>query len=115
MKNSQIRTKEFKDLLLCDYSDKSISIHVRASLENGKLTISGDDIGDSVQNFWADDDYEYWYELDNEGTLKLLKVINGLDNPEEAVKREFSGIDGCKKFTEICEKNKIPYGFNSYV
>ena len=114
MKNNQNGIKEFKDLVLCDYSDKSISIHVRASLENGKLIISGDDIGDSVQDFWTDDDYEYWYELDEEGTQKLLKVINGLDHPVEAIKREFSGTDGCKRFREICEENRIPYGFHSY-
>lgn len=114
MENNQATIKEFKDLVLCDYSDKGISIHVTASLQDGKLIISGDDIGDSVQELWQDDDYEYWYELGKEETHKLLEVIGGLDDPENSIKKEFSGTEGCEKFRKVCEENHIQYGFYSY-
>lgn len=107
--NNNRTIREFKDTVLCNYADENISIHVNASLQNGKLIISGYDAGGTVESIWDDDDYEYWYELDQKETLKLLKVINGINDPEESVKREFSGTDGCKKFREICDENGIEY------
>ena len=70
--------------------------------------------GKTVEFFWQDDDYEYWYFLDEVGTSRLLEAIDGLDEPEAALKREFSVTDGYRRFIKICEAKGIPYGFNSY-
>lgn len=107
-------TKEFKDIVLCDYFSKNLFIRVTASLQDGKLTITGQDIGDIVELLLQDDDYEYWYWLDKEGTYRLLEVIDGLDDPEDAILKEFSGTDGCMKFAKVCDENHILYGHYTF-
>ena len=107
--------KDFSRLVLCEYYSDRVDIHVRASCVNGKLMISGQDLGPSVEEFWGDLDYEYWYSLDKEGTGRLMAAIHGEDEPEAALVREFSGEDGCAVFRKVCEENGITYHFNSYV
>ncbi len=107
--------QEFEDLVLCSYRDEKIDIYVTASLIDGTLKISGDDVGRNVEEIWDNDDYEYWYTLDKKDTKKLLQIIKAGKSPEEAILREFGGVDGCRKFREICNTNGIKYKFFSYV
>ena len=106
--------KEFDELVLCDKSSTSIDIHVRASLTNGILTISGHDLGPYVEEFWNHEDYEYWYSFDKENTEMLIAAIHGEDNPAAALLREFSGERGCSKLRSLCDRKKIEYSFFSY-
>ena len=107
--------KSFKGLVLCNYHDERINIHVQADLQNGKLTLAGHDFGKTVEGVWGDSDYEYWYSLDRENTKKLLAVIHGEEDPKAAVLREFSGEGGCKALRDICNQNEIQYEFHSYI
>ena len=107
--------KEFTGLVLCDSRSERVDIHVRASLSGGALHISGQDLGPFVEEFWGDLDYEYYYDLTPEDTMRLLTVIDGLDDPEKAVSDNFSGESGCSRFREVCKANDIPYRFYSYV
>ena len=107
--------KEFSRLVLCDWSNDNVEVHVSATLAGGRLSFAGQDLGPLVEEVWGDLDYEYWYYLDQENTEKLLAVIHGEEDPEAAVLREFSGEGGCRAMREICEKNGIEYRFNSYV
>ena len=105
----------FMGLTLCDWHSDRVEVHVRASLSDGVLTISGHDLGYLVEEAWGDSDYEYWYSLDRENTDRLLRVIHGEQDPQEALLREFSGEAGCRKLVEICKKHGIRYSFDSYV
>ena len=107
--------KDFKNLVLCDYRSERVDVHVRASLTDGSLTVSGHDLGPFVKDFLGDDDYEYWYEFDRENTEKLMAAINGEEDPESALLREFSGEDGCSKLRDLCNSKDIKYRFFSYV
>ena len=107
--------KEFNNLVLCDYRSESVDVHVRASIIDGALRISGHDLGPLVEDSWGDDDYEYWYKFDRKNTEKLIAAIHGEEDPEEALLREFSGEDGCSKLRSLCNKKHIKYRFSSYV
>lgn len=107
--------EEFNNLVLCETRTDQIWINVRASLIYGKLTVSGHDLGTSVEDFWGDDDYEYWYNFDIGETKRLLELIGGTEHPQEALLREFSGEDGCMKMEKLCSANGIRYDFSSYV
>ena len=48
---------------LCEQEGSYVSIYVDASLHDGELTISGQDIGQAADDFWGDSDYEYWLTL----------------------------------------------------
>ena len=107
--------KDFQDLLLYREEREDIRIHIRASLLDGRLTVSGHEIGEAVAEFWGNDEYEYWYAFGPEETEKLMDVIDGTDDPEGALMMNFGGSDGCGKLREICESNGIRYRFDSYV
>ena len=100
---------------LCNEGNEQISIHVRADIENGALTISGQDLGSFCETFWGDSDYEYFYHFSADETEKLLTAIGGSENPAEALTERFSGADGCQKLRELCREEKIRYDFSSYV
>lgn len=107
--------KEFTDLVLCDYRSKRVDVHVRATLADGTLTISGHDLGPYVEDSWGDSDYEYWYSFDEENTARLLAAIHGEEDPEAALLQSFSGERGCIKLRSLCARKKIEYSFFSYV
>ena len=106
--------KEFTNLVLCEYHSARVDVHVRATLANGALTISGQDLGPFVEDCWGDRDYEYWYIFDEANTGKLITAIHGEDDPEAALLREFSGERGCSRLRSFCKRKKIEYSFFSY-
>jgi|GEM_PF-1507552 len=105
----------FSDMVLCDISSKKVDVHIRVSGDDEGLHFSGYEIGPVVDDSWGDDDYEYWYNLDAENAEKLLELIEGTDDPKAALVREFSGTDGLRKRTDLCNQNNIEYSFHSYV
>lgn len=110
-----MKTRDIHNIELCNEGNEQISIHVRADIENGSLTISGQDLGSFCEEFWGDSDYEYFYNFSAEETEKLLTAIGGNENPAEALTERFSGAEGCQKLREFCEKENIHYEFISYV
>ncbi len=106
--------KDFTGLVLCDYCSERVDIHVWADLSEGKLTVSGQDVGPAAEEFWSDLDYEYWYSFDEEETAKLLKAIHGEEDPEEAFLREFNGESACRTLRAFCDENGIRYRFDSF-
>lgn len=106
--------KDFTGLELCNDCSKRVDIHVRASLRNGELTVSGQDLGPYVEEFWGDSDYEYWYSFDRQNTETLFRAIDGTDDPEKALLKRFGGKNGCMALRNFCKQNKIKYDFFSY-
>ena len=106
--------QDFERLSLCDYRSERVTIHVRASMTDGALTVAGHDLGAVTEEIWGDTDYEYWYKFTPEETEKLLRAIDGLEDPQGALLREFSGESGCRALQELCENRGIEYEFSSY-
>ena len=48
-------------------------------------------------------------------TGQLIKAIDGEEDPEEALLREFAGLDGDECLREYCKTNGIRYRFSSYI
>lgn len=114
-KSKEVFMKEIRHMILCDSHSDRVDIHVSASLIGGRLSLSCQDLGPAVEEFWGDEDYEYWYTFGQEATAKLLTVINGTEDPEAAIFRNFSGPEGCRKLRALCYKEGIKYRFDSYV
>ena len=74
--------KDVKNIDLCSSKEKDLQINVWASITDGALTVSGQDLGRYVEDSWGDSDYEYWYTFTAEETAKLLDVIGGVEDPE---------------------------------
>ena len=107
--------RNFNGLVLCNVRRDDVDIHVRAGINDGCLTVSGQDVGPLVESVWGEYGYEYIHSFDKENTGALLRLIGGLDDPETALKREFSGEDGCTRMAELCDKNGIKFSFWSYM
>lgn len=105
-------------MILCDYKSENLDVHVKASIEDGALVISGHDLGPNVEAFWGSIDYEYFYTLSAKETdqlYRLLKADSKIDGTLlDLIKLQFSDLDGCKNFKQYCEKHHIQYKFFNY-
>jgi hypothetical protein len=114
-KGTHMEIENFERLQLCaEKTAHGVQVYVSASVEDGKLTLSGQDLGTMVDDTFGDSDYEYWYVFTEDNTNKLFELICKTDTPQAALKKNFSGIDGCKYLREFCEANGIEFGFSSY-
>ena len=111
-------------IVLRDVQKDGNYYHLEAVLEQGKLTIQGHDIGRTVEKFWGEDEYEYWYEFDQGNTEHLFKTILAdtvsdiSDMSEDELLRSFQIWIGKKpdeaRLRKLCEETGIKYQFFSY-
>jgi hypothetical protein len=102
---------------LCDENLGRASVYVEASITDGKLLISGQDIGSLVAEIFQDSDYEYFYSFDKKNTKKLLESLKPNAETDELLSLladRFSGVDGCSLLRKHCEDKRIDYKFNSF-
>ncbi len=104
------------------YSHKTETLveYVNAKIEDKCLTIEGHDMGASVEQFWGEDEYEYWYKFNKENTAKLRELLTKSTTTSdtdflEALKKEFPGKTFCKDFSDYCLKNDVKYKLSNYV
>jgi hypothetical protein len=106
------------EVSLCDERLPSdIHVYVTAEMIDNKLRISGQDLGAAIEEIFGGNEYEYWYDFDDENTCKLRKAL--LENAPsddflQAVKKHFSGVEGCAALRSYCEERNIKYKFSSY-
>jgi len=117
-KKKKIVINDFDSFRLCEYKDGSrLWVNVSAAIRNGCLLISGQDLGNSVSEYFGDSDYEYWYSFDVENTKLLITRLseqNSKFDVKELLSDNFSGLDGCSNLRNFCEKFGIKYDFSSY-
>jgi len=98
------------------YSSTSRSLSIFISEK--KLTFSGRDFGAICEEVWGRDEYEFYYELDEENTDSLLRILMNKyeteDNLETILKNEFGCDEGSILFDKFCKENGIQYSFHNY-
>lgn len=102
-------------VILCDEKTKSVKIYVSADVEDGKLKITGQDLGIACEKAWGDSEYEYYYSFNKSNTEKLRESLQQKSDPEllDLLLANFNGADGCSKLRDYCEGNDIKYEFFS--
>ena len=80
--------------LYCHRTD-ALWVTVWAEIKDGKLTVSGQDLGRPVKEWFGSDEFEYSCSFDDSNTRKLLSILseNGSD-PIAVLKERFSGPRG---------------------
>ena len=102
-------------ICLCAERTERLWISVDAEIKDGKLTVSGQDLGAPCEQFWGSDEYEYWYRFDEENTEKMLECLSENDtNPIEQIKRRFSGESACRDLRSYCEEKEILFDFSNW-
>jgi len=103
-------TPAFDQLVLCNEKTPNVQVYVMATLSNGCLKISGQDLGEAPKSIFGEDEYEYFYDFDRENTKRLFALLTPeKQDVAEVLVREFSGMDGCRKLREFCDVNRIKY------
>jgi hypothetical protein len=101
------------DVILCCYKQTDVETHIRAYIDDGQLTIAGQDLGSMVE-----DHYEYFYSLSKGDTKKLHKLLKEDSNSNkgllELMQIYFSGMSCCLEFRNYCQNNSLEYKFFSY-
>lgn len=102
-------------IILCESYREQITIKIRASFQNGALRIFGHELGEDVDTFWGEDEYEYWYSFSEAETRKLIEILAVGENLKDVLLLDFSGEDGCRKLIDVCDREGIHYDFFSHV
>jgi hypothetical protein len=100
----------FDELVLCNEKTPNVQVYVTATLSEGCLKISGQDLGEAPRETFGENEYEYFYDFDLENTERLFALLTPeREDLAEVLVREFSGMDGCLKLREFCDVNRIKY------
>ena len=106
-----------QEISLCAQKGSYVSIYVDASLHEGELTISGQDIGQAADDFWGDNDYEYWLTLPPESAEKFFKLICANSPGEDlldVLQKRFHGTGAFSGIRSFCASHGIEARFDSY-
>lgn len=105
---------DFPSIDLCHTSSDVVSVYVRAEVKGGRLVVSGQDMGKSVEGFWGKDDYEYYYFFDEENTEKLFLSLQIIDNPAVGLQKKFNGTSAVRELRNFCDEHQIVYRFDTW-
>ncbi len=79
------------------YKTESVSVHLDARIDDdGPLNLEGQDIGDSVEKYWGDSDYEYFLYVKKENKEKIPLLL---------LKERFGSMSDLLKW---CDEKGIP-------
>jgi hypothetical protein len=93
-----------KKVTMMEFKAERDSRHLDAKIDDeGNLVLEGYDIGDSVEEFWGDFDYEYWLTVSQEykDTVLLLLIQEKFENSSA--------------FKTWLEEKDIPHKFDSWI
>ncbi len=67
-----------------------IKVDVKARFENNTLIIDGYDIGNAVEKYWGDSDYEYSLKISHESVHQLYRLFNIEEGNKQSLLRELA-------------------------
>ena len=87
--------------------------YLDASICDGKLRLSGQDIGPTVEKFFGENEYEFWYDFSVDDTNRL-KLLFHTDDLLVALKEYFDNQDCLESFCLLCKESGIDYSTFSW-
>ena len=68
--------KPIKKIVMQKCQTESVAVYLEAHVDDdGSLNLEGQDIGDSVEKYWGDSDYEYFLYVKKENKEKILPLL----------------------------------------
>lgn len=96
--------KKIKEITVWDEYKRKNHYNLIAKIDNdGNLVLDGGDIGQDVEQWWGDIDYEYWYVIKKEWKDTLLLHL---------LAEKFTLENTPHKWLE---NKEIPFDFSSYI
>ena len=107
------------ELVLFERRDDELWCTITARLVDGKLSISGHDLGPHVKRMLGEDEYEYARSLNEENTEKLFQELGCPDASDEEklakIKAVFPNDRADSALGEFCEEHGIESSFWSWL
>ena len=106
---------DMSNIELYRHETDALWVNVWAEIKDGKLTVSGQDLGQPVKEWFGGDEFEYSCSFDESNTRKLFSALseNGSD-PIKAFIERFSGPRGFWELKDFCNEANIPYEYFSW-
>ena len=90
-----------------------IKITVEAFFNGESLTVEGYDIGDSVEEYWGDSDYEYSITIFQGEIPKLFAALDVVQNQKmqllESIARNFNTNSCFSEFEDFLTRHQIAF------
>lgn len=108
---------DLDDAVYNTYSSPNRCISVK--IQDKKLTLSCGDSGSSCECMTGDDEYEYYYELDEDNTRRFIEVLRAgynnytADDFDAIISKTFGSENSTVMFERMCKREKINYRFIS--
>ena len=100
---------------LCCHRTEALWVTVWAEIKDGKLTVSGQDLGQPVKEWFGGDEFEYSCSFDESNTRKLFSALSdSSSDPIKAFMERFSGPRGFWELKDFCNEANIPYEYFSW-
>ena len=94
---------------------EALWVTVWAEIKDGKLTVSGQDLGQPVKEWFGSDEFEYSCSFDELNTRKLFSALSdSSSDPIKAFMERFSGPRGFWELKDFCNEANIPYEYFSW-
>ena len=106
---------DMTEIELYCHRTEALWVTVWAEIKGGKLTVSCQDLGQPVKEWFGGDEFEYSCSFDELNTRKLFSAFseNGSD-PIKAFIERFSGPRGFWELKDFCNEANIPYEYFSW-
>ena len=106
---------DMSSIELYSHETEALWVNVWAEIKDGRLIVSGQDLGGPVEKWFGSSEFEYECRFDESNTRKLLSALseNGSDPITEFIER-FSGLDGFQKLKDFARAANIPYEYFSW-
>ena len=100
-------------ITLFHMENPGIKVTVEARFDGEDLIIDGYDIGDVVEQYWGDSDYEYSTTIKSSGVLKLYPMFDVKEGDKEgllkAIAAEYNDNSCYSNFRAFLDRNGIEY------
>lgn len=105
-----------EDASFAVYSSTSRGIHI--TVADKRMTMAVNDYGKECEKMNGKDEYEFYYSLEENETLRILKHLRNKhgyrSKLQSILKKEFGHDDGPEHFQGLCEQQAIRYSFFCY-
>jgi hypothetical protein len=105
-------------IVLYRFENSRVKVIIEAYFNDENLVIEGYDIGDAVEEYFGDSDYEYSTTIFTEEVLKLFSLFGVKEGDKEgllkAIEADFHGNSCYSEFRNFLDNNGIKYGSFSW-
>lgn len=100
-------------VILYQFKNSGIKVTIEAYFDEENLVIDGYDIGDFVEKYWGDSDYEYSTTIFKDEVRKLFLLFKVTEGDKEgllkAIAADFHDNSCYSEFRNFLDENGIKY------